>query len=48
MEFKHTPVLLNEVIDALEIKPNGIYIDCTMGGGGHSSVIASHLSSGHL
>lgn len=48
MEFKHTPVLLNEVIDALEIKPNGIYIDCTMGGGGHSSVIASHLSRGHL
>jgi len=48
MEFKHTPVLLNEVIDGLNIKPQGIYIDCTMGGGGHSSVIASNLSSGHL
>lgn len=43
MEFKHKPVLLDEVIEGLEIKPNGIYVDCTMGGGGHSSVIASHL-----
>lgn len=48
MEFKHTPVLLNEVIEGLKINPNGIYIDCTMGGGGHSSVIASQLSNGHL
>lgn len=45
MEFKHIPVLLEEVIEGLDIKENGIYIDCTMGGGGHSSVIASHLSS---
>lgn len=44
MEFKHIPVLLNEVIEGLDIKKDGIYIDCTMGGGGHSSVIASHLS----
>lgn len=44
MEFKHTPVLLNEVIEGLQIKKDGIYIDCTMGGGGHSAVIASHLS----
>lgn len=48
MEFKHTPVLLDEVIGGLQIKPDGIYVDCTMGGGGHSSVIASHLSGGHL
>ena len=48
MEFKHIPVLLDEVIDNLNINPNGIYIDCTMGGGGHSSVIASHLSDGQL
>lgn len=48
MEFKHTPVLLNEVLEGLNIKPNGIYIDCTMGGGGHSSEIASRLSAGHL
>lgn len=44
MEFKHKPVLLNEVIEGLNIQENGIYIDCTMGGGGHSSVIAGNLS----
>lgn len=44
MEFKHIPVLLNEVIEGLNIKKDGIYVDCTMGGGGHSSVIASNLS----
>lgn len=43
MEFKHTSVLLNECIDALNIKPNGVYMDGTLGGGGHSSVIASKL-----
>ncbi len=45
MEFKHIPVLLGEVIEGLNIKENGIYVDCTMGGGGHSSVIASCLSN---
>jgi len=44
MEFKHKPVLLDEVIEGLNIQENGIYIDCTMGGGGHSSVIAGNLS----
>jgi 16S rRNA (cytosine1402-N4)-methyltransferase len=39
----HTPVLLNESIDALEIKPGGIYVDCTFGGGGHSKVILEKL-----
>ena len=48
MEFKHIPVMLNEVIDGLEIKPNGIYIDCTVGGGGHSFEIAKRLKNGHL
>ena len=48
MEFKHIPVMLNEVIDGLNIKPNGIYVDCTVGGGGHSSEIAKRLKSGHL
>lgn len=49
MEFKHTPVLLNEVIEGLNIKSDGKYVDCTIGGGGHSSEIISHLSSqGHL
>ncbi len=44
MEFKHIPVLLNEVIEGLDIKEDGNYVDCTMGGGGHSSVITSKLS----
>ena len=48
MEFKHTPVMLNEVIDGLNIKKNGIYVDCTVGGGGHSLEIAKRLESGHL
>lgn len=43
MEFKHVPVLLDEVIDGLDIKKGGCYVDCTMGGGGHSSAILSHL-----
>lgn len=44
MEYKHIPVLLNEAIEGLNIKPNGIYVDCTMGGGGHSSEILKRLS----
>lgn len=47
-EYKHIPVLLNETIDGLNIKPDGIYVDCTMGGAGHSSVILSKLTTGHL
>ncbi|MGL4761559.1 MAG: 16S rRNA (cytosine(1402)-N(4))-methyltransferase RsmH [Sarcina sp.] len=45
MEFKHISVLLNECIEGLNIKENGIYVDCTLGGAGHSSVILEHLSS---
>ncbi len=45
MEFSHIPVLLNETIEGLNIKPDGIYIDGTVGGGGHSSQIAERLSS---
>lgn len=41
----HTPVLLNECIDGLNIKPEGIYVDCTFGGGGHSKVILEHLNA---
>lgn len=41
--FKHTTVLLQEAVDGLNIKENGIYIDCTLGGAGHSSLIASKL-----
>ena len=44
MEFIHTPVLLNECIENLKIKPNGIYVDGTLGGAGHSLVIAKSLS----
>lgn len=43
MEFKHTSVLLKETIEHLQIKPEGIYVDGTMGGGGHSYHIASVL-----
>ena len=48
MEFKHISVLLNEVIDSLNIKPDGIYIDGTAGGAGHSSEIAKRLKGGML
>jgi 16S rRNA (cytosine1402-N4)-methyltransferase len=41
--FVHKPVLLNETIDALDIKPDGVYIDATFGRGGHSNAILSHL-----
>lgn len=44
MEFEHTPVLFNEVMEALAIKADGTYVDGTAGGGGHSSGIASKLS----
>ncbi len=41
----HTPVLLNEAIDALNIKEDGVYVDCTFGGGGHSREILKHLGA---
>lgn len=44
MEFKHVSVLLNECIEGLNIKPNGTYVDCTLGGAGHSSHILKNLS----
>ncbi len=44
MEFKHTSVLLEETIENLRVKPDGIYIDGTLGGGGHSYATASKLS----
>ena len=48
MEFKHKPVLLDECIQGLNIKPNGIYVDGTLGGAGHSKVILQHLSESGL
>lgn len=48
MEFSHIPVLFNETIDSLNIKPDGIYVDCTAGGGGHSKAIAQKLTTGKL
>ena len=45
MEFKHKPVLLEETINGLNIKPNGIYVDGTLGGAGHSKDILKQLSS---
>src|SRR5436190_2481933 len=41
----HTPVLLKEAIDSLKIAPNGIYVDCTFGGGGHSKAILERLAA---
>ena len=48
MDFSHKSVLLNESIEGLNIKPDGIYIDCTTGGGGHSLEIAKRLTTGKL
>ena len=48
MEFKHISVLLNECIEGLNINPEGIYVDGTMGGGGHSLEIAKKIKSGKL
>ena len=42
--FNHTTVLLHEAVDGLNIKPDGIYVDCTLGGAGHSEMIAKALS----
>jgi len=46
MEFKHVSVLLDETIESLNIKPNGIYVDGTLGGGGHSYEICKRLGAG--
>lgn len=46
--MEHITVLLNEAIEYLNIKEDGIYVDCTLGGAGHSSLILSKLKSGHL
>ncbi|MCI7107562.1 MAG: 16S rRNA (cytosine(1402)-N(4))-methyltransferase RsmH [Agathobacter sp.] len=48
MEFKHTSVLLNETVEELHIRPDGIYVDGTLGGGGHSLEICKKLTTGRL
>ena len=48
MEFSHYSVLLSECIEGLNIKPDGTYVDCTGGGGGHSTQIAKRLDGGKL
>lgn len=47
-EFNHVTVLLNEAIDNLNVKPDGVYVDATLGGGGHSQLLASRLTTGKL
>ena len=48
MEFRHRSVLLEETIEGLKVKPDGIYLDGTLGGGGHSSEILKRLKGGCL
>lgn len=48
MEFAHKPVLFDQAVEALNIKPDGIYLDGTAGGGGHSRAVAERLTGGRL
>ena len=48
MEFTHKPVLLHECIEALNIRPDGVYVDGTLGRAGHSREIAQRLTTGRL
>ncbi len=48
MEFHHKPVLFKETLEGLQIRPDGVYIDGTAGGGGHSAAIAARLTTGRL
>jgi len=48
IEFKHDTVLLNETVDMLDVKAEGIYVDATLGGAGHSQYLLSKLTTGHL
>lgn len=47
-DFHHVTVLLKEAVAGLAIKPTGVYVDCTLGGGGHSQRILEQLTTGHL
>ena len=48
MEFKHYSVMLRETIEELQIKPDGIYVDGTLGGGGHAEEVCKRLENGHF
>ncbi len=48
MAFSHKPVLFYETVDALAVNPDGVYVDCTLGGAGHSSLLLSRLTTGKL
>lgn len=48
IEFNHTSVLYEELINSLKIKPDGIYVDCTLGGGGHAGGVCEKLDKGRL
>ncbi len=48
MAFSHKPVLFYETVDGLNVKPDGVYVDCTLGGAGHSSLLLSRLTTGRL
>ena len=48
MEFKHYSVLLEETIEGLQIKPHGIYVDGTLGGGGHAYHVCKQLDTGRF
>ncbi|MDR2464656.1 MAG: 16S rRNA (cytosine(1402)-N(4))-methyltransferase RsmH, partial [Streptococcaceae bacterium] len=46
--FDHYTVLLKETVDGLDVKPDGVYVDCTLGGAGHSEYLLKQLTTGHL
>ncbi len=48
MAFSHKPVLYYETVDGLNVKPDGVYVDCTLGGAGHSQLLLSRLEKGRL
>ena len=48
MEFKHIPVMLEECLDGLSLKDDGIYVDATIGGAGHSSEILKRTKNAYL
>lgn len=48
MEFKHYSVLLEETIEQLQVRPDGIYVDGTLGGGGHANEVCKRLTTGHF